>query len=51
MLLNINNNLIKFFSKIFITSFINLKEIFSRFNSLFKIISKIFLKFRSYLKD
>ena len=51
MLLNINNDSIEFLLKIFIALFIHFKEIFSRFNSFFKIVLKILFKSRSRSKD
>ena len=51
MLLNMNNDSVKFPLKIFIASFIHFKKIFSRSNSVFKIISKILFKSHSYSKN
>ena len=51
MLLNINNDSIKFSLKIFIALFIHFKKTSLRFNSFFKIILKIIFKFCSRSKD
>ena len=51
VLLNINNDSIKFSLKIFIASFIHFKKTFSRFNSSLKIVSKILFKFCSRSKN